>query len=85
VLDTFDERVRRIVREELSSRMPARPAVEEEMTVKEVAAIKGVRPKTVYEWKAKGCLNPTRRRRAGSGSTEGTLRELTSRASRLRL
>jgi len=56
VLAALDERQRKIVREELSARFKDRPAVEDELTVKQVAEMKGIKPKTVYEWKDKGLL-----------------------------
>jgi len=51
VLAALDERMRRMAREEVGARVPSRPAGEEELTVAQVAEIKNVRPKTVYEWK----------------------------------
>jgi excisionase family DNA binding protein len=51
VLAAFDERVRRIMRETQCPAQPA-PARDEELTVKQVAALKGVRPRTVYDWVA---------------------------------
>jgi hypothetical protein len=75
VLSALDERVRKLVREELSARMPARLAVEEELTARQVAKMKGVKPKTVYEWKDKGLLKshttPTGRIRFYQRDVEG--------------
>ena len=50
------ETARRAAREEVDSRLPARPSGEEELTVKQVAELKGVKPKTVYEWKDRELL-----------------------------
>lgn len=53
VLAAFDERARQIARDEIAARSPQDKPTDEELTVRQVAKLKGVEPRTVYDWVAR--------------------------------